>query len=122
MKSATTFATLEDHLAPAEWAHINAALDTFDDDRGAAAAALGVSVATLYRRLGVLQARFGRRLPTNKRGVEPRSKETLTLVREAAELAVDEAGGDKKAAAAALGISLPTLYRHLKEEGAANKG
>lgn len=124
MKNITEFTSLEDHLAPAEWAHINAALDNFDDDRTAAAAALGMSVATLYRRIGILQAKFGKRPQSKARGVAPRSLEALAAERETAEKAVADAKGDKKAAAAAaaLGISVPTLYRRLKEQGVANKG
>lgn len=122
MKNIAEFTSLEDQLAPAEWAHINAALDTFNDDRTVAAAALGMSVATLYRRMGILQAKFGKRQQMKVRGTAPRSREALAAEREAAEQALADAKGNKKIAAAALGISLPTLYRHLKEQGAANKG
>lgn len=121
MKSIAEFTSLEDHLAPAEWAHINAALDNFENDRTAAAAALGMSVATLYRRMGILQAKFGKRQQVKVRGTAPRSREALAAEREAAEQALADAKGNKKIAAAALGISLPTLYRRLSEKGAANK-
>ena len=121
MKNVAEFTSLEDYLAPAEWTYINTTLDTFNDDRTAAAAALGMSIATLYRRMRILQAKFGKRPQMKVRGTAPRSREALILERETAEKALVEAGGDKKAAAAALGISLSTLYRRLKEKGAANK-
>jgi transcriptional regulator with PAS, ATPase and Fis domain len=110
----TQIATLEDHLAPAEWEHINSALDQFEDDKAATAVALGVSVATLYRRIGILQAKFGKRQQVQHRGREAKGEDVAQLEKEAAKQAVADAGGDKKAAAAILGISLPTLYRRLK--------
>lgn len=120
MKNVAEFATLEDHLAPAEWEYINKVLDETGDDKAATSIVLGVSVATLYRRIGVLQAKFGKRSQVLKRGREAKSESEKSAEKSVAEEAVERAGGDKIAAAKALGVSLPTLYRHLKG-GAKNK-